>query len=118
MWDRSSCFGTRWRALNGQDLSSLASLGWFWQTENILFQSKVETADNKMIIKRVKARLEGESRHQIIFYKFPTDFSALDNMVREPAGSDPVVLVEGTLEESVRVTVRSCVFEEQHKNHI
>lgn len=71
-----------------------------------------------MIIKRVKARLEGESRHQIIFYKFPTDFSALDNMVREPAGSDPVVLVEGTLEESVRVTVCSCVFEEQHKNHI
>lgn len=71
-----------------------------------------------MIIKRVKTRLEGESRHQIIFYKFPTDFSALDKMVREPAGSDLVALVEGTLDQSVRVTVRSRVFEEQHKNHI
>lgn len=71
-----------------------------------------------MIIKRVKTRLEGESRHQITFHKFPTDYLALGDMVREPAGSDPVVLVEGTLEEFVRVTVRSCVFEEQHKNHI
>lgn len=42
MWDRSSCFGTKWRALNGQDLSSLSSWGWFCQYREhfILIQSR------------------------------------------------------------------------------
>lgn len=39
-----------------------------------------------------------------------THLSALDNMVREAAGTNAVVLVEGALEELVRVTVRSRVF--------
>ena len=50
MWTCSSCFGTRWRALNGQDCSSLASLGWFCQWENtgnISFQSKPNRQDSR-----------------------------------------------------------------------
>lgn len=35
--------------------------------------------------------------------------SALDNMVREAAGTDLVVLVKGTLQESVGIAVCSCI---------
>lgn len=36
--------------------------------------------------------------------------SALDNMVREAAGADLVVLVKGTLQKSVGIAVCSCIF--------
>lgn len=35
---------------------------------------------------------------------------ALDNMVREAAGTDLVVLVKGTLQKFVGVAVGSCIF--------
>lgn len=37
--------------------------------------------------------------------------SALDNMVREAAGTDLVVLVKGTLQKFVGIAVCSCIFE-------
>lgn len=47
-----------------------------------------------------------------------THLSALDDMVRKAAGTNQVVLVEGALEEFVRVTVRPRIFKAADKNPV